>query len=130
MPVRFHDPIPVLHIFDYELAKRFYVNWLGFKIDWEHTFEPGMPRYISISQGGVVLHLTEHYGDCCPGATCRIRVDDLEEYHRELQSRPNSNMHPCVELASWNSLEMEVIDPFGNRIRFNQPLELEGKLGE
>ena len=36
-------PIPVLRIFDLALAKAFYVDWLGFRVDWEHRFEPGMP---------------------------------------------------------------------------------------
>jgi len=27
-----------------------------------------------------------------------------------------------VELAPWNAKVMDVIDPFGNRLSFNQPL--------
>lgn len=30
--------IPVLRMFDYQKAKEFYVDWLGFEILWEHTF--------------------------------------------------------------------------------------------
>ena len=31
--------------------------------------------------------------------------------HRELFSRPNSNMRPAVELAPWNARIMEIVDP-------------------
>lgn len=36
--------IPVLRIFDYKKAIEFYVDWLEFKIDWEHTFEENTPN--------------------------------------------------------------------------------------
>jgi hypothetical protein len=35
----------------------------------------------------------------------------------------NPNMRPGVEVAPWNAKVMDVIDPFGNRLSFNQPLE-------
>jgi hypothetical protein len=31
-------------------------------------------------------------------------------------------MHPGIEVAPWNVRVMEVIDPFGNRLRFNEPV--------
>ena len=115
-------PIPVLRIFDAALAKAFYVEWLGFVVDWEHQFEPAFPKYVQISRGAVVLHLTEHHGDCSPGAKVFINTDDIDAIQRELSSRPNPNMQPAVETAPWNAKVMEVIDPFGNRLCFNQPL--------
>lgn len=33
--------IPILRIFDYKKAIEFYVDWLGFKIVWEHTTKSG-----------------------------------------------------------------------------------------
>ena len=116
------SPIPIMRIFDLALAKRFYVDWLGFKVDWEHTFEPGAPKYVQVSRDAAVLHLSEHYGDCSPGAKVLIHIDDVEALHRELASRPNPNMRPGVELAPWNAKFMQVTDPFGNRLCFNQSL--------
>ena len=75
-----------------------------------------------IERGPVVLHLSEHYGDCSPGAKVFVNTDDVEALHRELWSRPNPNMRPGVELAPWNAKVLEVTDPFGNRLCFNQPL--------
>jgi catechol 2,3-dioxygenase-like lactoylglutathione lyase family enzyme len=120
--MRLEPPIPVLRIFDVALARAFYRDWLGFAIDWEHQTGPGGPHYIQASRGLVVLHLTEHYGDCSPGAKVFINIDDVERLHQELHSRPNPNMTPGVERAPWNAKVMDVIDPFGNRLSFNQPL--------
>jgi catechol 2,3-dioxygenase-like lactoylglutathione lyase family enzyme len=38
--MHFAAPIPILRIFDEAKARAFYVDWLGFKVDWEHRFEP------------------------------------------------------------------------------------------
>ena len=37
----FGKATPILRIFDEAKAKEFYVAFLGFKVDWEHRFEPG-----------------------------------------------------------------------------------------
>ncbi len=120
--MRLEPPIPVLRVFDAALAKRFYVDWLGFTVDWEHRFGPDFPLYMQVSRGAVILHLTEHYGDCSPGAKVFVNTDDVEALHRELSERPNPNMRPGVEVAPWNAKVMDVTDPFGNRLSFNQPL--------
>ena len=66
--VRFLETVPVLRIFDVVKAKEFYVGFLGFQIDWEHRFEPDLPVYMQVSRGDLVLHLSEHHGDGCPGS--------------------------------------------------------------
>ena len=115
--------IPVFRVFDHTLARKFYLDWLGFRLDWEHqTNPPSGPRYLQVSRDGLTLHLSEHHGDCTPGAKAIVSIDDVEAYHRELQSRPNPFMNPGVETTPWNTKEMTVVDPFGNRICFSQPL--------
>ena len=114
--------IPLLRIFDVPKAKDFYIDFLGFKIDWEHRFEPGMPLYMQISRGECILHLTEHHGDCCPGATVFIRVKGLDDFHAEISAKQYGYARPAVELAPWNAKLMQVSDPFGNRLRFNEDL--------
>ena len=115
--------IPVFRVFDAALARKFYVDWLGFTVDWEHqTNPPAGPRYLQVSRGGLSLHLSEHHGDCTPGAKAMVNIDDVEALHRELQTRPNPFMNPGVETMPWNARVMEVTDPFGNRLCFNQPL--------
>ena len=42
---------PILRIFDESKVKEFYIHFLGFKIDWEHRFEEGLPLYMQIIKG-------------------------------------------------------------------------------
>lgn len=46
MSVEFTRTIQVLRIFGVAKAKEFYIDWLGFKVDWEHQFEQHTPKYI------------------------------------------------------------------------------------
>ena len=114
--------IPLLRIFDRAKALAFYVDFLGFTIDWEHRFEPTLPVYTQVSRAGCVLHLTEHHGDCTPGSTVFVRMTGLDEFHRELMARDYPYARPGVEIAPWNAMLMQVTDPFGNRLRFNEDL--------
>ena len=114
--------IPILRIFHVEKAKEFYVGFLGFTVDWEHRFDPNAPLYMQVSRGGCVLHLSEHHGDCCPGSTVFLRVTGLDDYHREIMAKGYGFMRPGVEATFHNSRCMEVIDPFGNRLRFDESL--------
>ena len=41
--------VPILRIFDVAKAKEFYLDYLGFRADWEHRFEPGLPLYMQVS---------------------------------------------------------------------------------
>ncbi|GGO08248.1 glyoxalase superfamily protein [Saccharibacillus kuerlensis] len=113
--------IPILRIFDEALAKQFYVDYLGFKIDWEHRFEADMPLYLQVSKGPITLHLSEHHGDCTPGSAIRIGTPDIRELHRELTAKPYRFLNPDVEQMPWGGLEVILIDPFGNRVIFYEP---------
>ena len=117
----FKPPTPILRIFDEAKAREFYVDFLGFTIDWEHRFEPGLPLYLRVSRGECVLHLSEHHGDACPGAAVRIECDDVEAYRRALLAKQYKHARPGVEDMPWGAREMRVADPFGNRLVFFTP---------
>ena len=87
--------VPILRIFDEAKAKEFYVDYLGFNVDWEHRFEADMPLYMQVSQDEIVIHLSEHHGDCTPGAALRIETERLEELHERI-SLQNINMRDRV----------------------------------
>ncbi len=111
-------PTPVLRIFDEEKARAFYVGYLGFKIDWEHRFEPALPLYMQISRGTCRLHLTGHHGDCCPGAKVRIECSNVLALLAELRGRDYQALRPAAENVPWGGRELELTDPFGNRVTF------------
>lgn len=109
---------PILRIFDEATAREFYVDFLGFKVDWEHRFELGLPLYMQVSKDGWVLHLSEHHGDCSPGAAVRIETGDLDAFHAELSSKHDKYARPGIEEMPWGTRDMSVKDPFGNRLTF------------
>ncbi|WP_153980269.1 glyoxalase superfamily protein [Paenibacillus xylanilyticus] len=108
--------VPILRIFDEDKAKEFYVNYLEFVVDWEHRFEEGMPLYMQISLDSIVLHLSEHHGDCTPGAALRIEMKDLGALCGRLNQKKYKQSRPGITDTPWGLREMTVTDPFGNRI--------------
>jgi catechol 2,3-dioxygenase-like lactoylglutathione lyase family enzyme len=117
------ETIPLLRIFDVARARDFYVGFLGFQIDWEHRFDDAAPLYQQVSRGGCVLHLTEHHGDCTPGSTVFVRLTGLDAFRAEVTATGYGFMRPHIETMPWGTRQMEVIDPFGNRLRFNEDLD-------
>ena len=113
---------PILRIFDEAKAREFYVGFLGFRVDWEHRFEPALPLYLQVSRDGCVLHLSEHHGDCCPGAALRIQVEDIDAYQRDLIAKQYGYARPGVDDTPWGSRDMSVKDPFGNRLTFTSAI--------
>ena len=109
---------PILRIFDVAKAREFYVDFLGFKVDWEHRFEPDLPLYMQISKDTCVLHLSEHFGDGSPGVHLRIDTTGLEEFQQQLIAKKYKNARPCTEDTPWNTREMTIVDPFGNWLTF------------
>jgi hypothetical protein len=106
---------PLFRIFDENKAKEFYCDFLEFKIDWEHRYEPNMPLYMQVSNGHLVLHLTEHYGDCNPGSALRVQVENIKNLHEIITAKNYKYSRPGLEN---NETEIRIKDPFGNQITF------------
>lgn len=117
------NTIPILRIFDEAKAREYYIDWLEFKVDWEHRFEENAPLYMQISRDDIKIHLTEHYGDCTPGARIYIVCNALQLYCDELSKKKCKYYHPATEKAFYGALCMELTDPFGNRLSFNEEIK-------
>jgi len=113
MGIQFQRTIPILRIFDEQKANEFYVDCLGFKVDWERRFEPNTPIYMQISRGKTVLHLSEHYGDGTPGTTLFLDMVGLDEFHQELTTQRYKYFRPGIQDVPWNARMMALIDPLG-----------------
>jgi uncharacterized glyoxalase superfamily protein PhnB len=120
--MNFGKTTPILRIFDEAKARDFYVDFLGFKIDWEHRFEAGFPLYLQISKDDCVLHLSEHHGDCNPGAAMRIETKELQAFHEQLMAKGYKYAKPHIEEMPWGSHDMSIKDPFGNRLTFTSAI--------
>ncbi len=112
--------IPILRIFDYQKAVEFYVGWLDFKIVWEHHFEENTPVYMEVIKDDLTLHLSEHHGDATPGSKVFVWCTDLKAYHQQLIEKNYKYNRPGFEEAFYDAWCVEVIDPFGNKISFNE----------
>ncbi len=118
----FGKSIPILRIFDEAKAREFYVDFLGFQVDWEHRFEENLPLYMQISKDGCIVHLSEHHGDCSPGVAIRIETNELELFQKELLAKSYKYARPGIEEMPWGSRDMSVHDPFGNRLTFTSAI--------
>lgn len=118
----FQGAVPIIRIFDVAKAKEFYVGFLGFEIAWEHQHEPGAPLYAEVVRSGLKLHFSEHYGDASPGATVYVETQGVETFQAELAARNYPYMRPGLQETDYGHTTMEVLDPFGNRLRFSQPV--------
>jgi catechol 2,3-dioxygenase-like lactoylglutathione lyase family enzyme len=115
--IRFLQTIPILRSFDETKAREFYCGFLGFTVDFEHRFEPGLPLYLGLSRAGMKLHLSEHHGDSSPGTTLFVPMTGVHALQRELSDKAYGYGRPQVQTQPWGEV-LEVYDPFGNRIRF------------
>jgi len=110
--------IPILRIFDVAKAKEFYIDWLGFTIEWEHQFEENMPYYICVSKDDIQLHLSEHHGDATPGGKVFIVCNEIEKYYAALQSRPYKYYRPGLEKTFYGATEFSIADNNNYMITF------------
>jgi len=119
----FEAPIPILRSFDETVTRAFYLDFLGFEVEFEHRFEPGTPLYLGVRRSNCVLHLSEHHGDATPGSALRIDVDDVHAYSQFLNEKRYKNARPRVQRQPWGYDDMTINDPSGNKLIFCTPTE-------
>jgi uncharacterized glyoxalase superfamily protein PhnB len=102
---------------DYQLSAAFYVDGLGFKIDWEWRHEPGFPTFMQVSKDGLSFYLSEHAGDCQPGGLVYFYVEDVDAWFKRVAALGVA-VNPAPTDQPWGSREMVVVDPSGNRLCF------------
>jgi catechol 2,3-dioxygenase-like lactoylglutathione lyase family enzyme len=123
MPIEFKRTVPIFRIFSLEKAREFYLDFLGFKVDWEHRFEPDAPVFMQVSRGALAINLSEHHGDGTPGSIFYVYMTGVRELHRELNDRKYRHNRPGLTEQEWGMTEVTVVDPFNNRITFGESTE-------
>jgi catechol 2,3-dioxygenase-like lactoylglutathione lyase family enzyme len=102
--------VPIFHVKDGQETAKWYAR-LGFEIEGEHRFAPGMPLYLFLRRGDIALHLSEHKGDARPGTLVYFYVYDVDtisvEFNTEVKDQP------------W-AREVQLTDPDGNRLRIGE----------
>jgi hypothetical protein len=75
---------------------------------------------MQVRRAGLILHLSEHHGDACPGGAVTVLTQGVEELARELNEKKYDYGHPAIQDEPWGR-RLTVHDPFGNRIHFTAP---------
>ena len=108
--------VPVLSVGSYEETVSHYVEWLGFKVDWEYR-EEKLPFVISIASDGFSFMLAE--SETLNGSWTTIYVSDLDAMSEELNSRRSNSVK--IELYPPNDIaQIHVMDPWKNLLVFEQ----------
>jgi len=115
--------IPILRIFDVAKAREFYVDYLGFTVEFEHRFNDNAPLFMGISRGDIVLYLSEHHGDGTPGTHVLIETGGVDALLAELKAKNDRYMNPGIQVQDWGRRDLVVVDPFGNHINFSERIE-------
>jgi len=121
MSMRAGRVIPILRIFSVEKAREFYLDYLGCRVDWEHRYDDASPLYMQVSRDGLVLHLSEHYGDGSPGTNFQVDFEGVRELHAELSAKGYRYWRPGITETFWGTDQLNLLDPFGNKIRLCEP---------
>jgi ribosomal-protein-alanine N-acetyltransferase len=116
MSTVFGPVVPILRMFDVGVTRRFYVDYLGCAVDWQDG-EADRPIYLQVSRGDLVLHLSSHHDDGTPGTAVFIETRGVAALHEQLRTRRYPFLNPGLERVG-HGIEMTLIDPASNRLRF------------
>ncbi|GIH07616.1 glyoxalase [Rhizocola hellebori] len=123
--------IPILRIFSEAKALEFYLEFLGFDLDFGGpSGGPGTPFYGQVIRAHSTFQLAEQPYDPGHGATVSISLADLDALHHELSLRRGEMGSrvwgpavwvPDIEAVPWGARVLTIADPFGNHLRFLEP---------
>ena len=101
--MKFGNTMPILRSFDESKAKKFYIDFLEFNLDWEHRFKEGLPPYICRSLKMGVCYIFQSITEIVVlvGAAIRIETDELEHYHQLLMDKEYKNARPGIQEMPW-----------------------------
>lgn len=119
--ITFEGVSPILRVKSVSESIDYYVQKLGFKIDWQ------TPLFCSVSRGRCHIFLSQ--GDQGnPGAWVWIGVEDAEALFNEYRTSGAKIRHPPANYE-W-ALEMQVEDPDGNVLRLGSDPKSDQPIGE
>ena len=114
-------PIRLFRILSYKTAVRFYVGFLGFQIDWENRIRPTDLVYMQLSYNGLILHLSE-FKKFDTNTIVFVETFNIQAFHSELKERNLESNIQDIKQTTWKTMQLEIEDPFGNLLRFNENL--------
>ena len=111
---------PVFAIADVKRSKDYYINKLGFEVDFEWADNERDPvRYMSVGKNDCRLHLSQ--SERPHKATAYFFIYDVEGYYASVK-KAGADITQDLKDWPWNMREFETADPDGNRLIFGQDI--------
>jgi predicted enzyme related to lactoylglutathione lyase len=101
--------IPILRVENLDVSRRYYVEKLGFALDWDYA-----GKMISVSRDGKGIMCEREQGQ--PGTWLWIGVDDADALFAEFSAK-GAQIRTPPQNFSW-AYELAVEDPDGHVLRF------------
>jgi len=126
MPItRLKEVIPILDVRDLEEALRYYVERLGFRIEFRYQKDPN--NYAGVCRDGVSLHMQWQHEDSFKAGTAgrlrvRIVVDDPDALFEEYRRTGVLGEGVQVRDTEWGTREFGFRDLDGNGLIFYRDL--------
>lgn len=105
--------IPILPAEDLAAAKAFYVDGLGFRIQFEVSND-GRSGLLGLERGTIELTLDSPMDGHGRHACVSLQVDDADVYYREWSAKVAVLRAPKDE--GWGARTFDLLDPSGNTI--------------
>lgn len=107
--------VPFFRVGNADTAAIWY-RQLGFEERFRHRFADGLPLFVSVGREDAEIFLSEHVGDAPPSSLAYVRLSDATNV-RSIAAQLGVD----AEMAEYGLVEVEVIDPDGNRLRIGAP---------
>ena len=76
---------------------------------------------MQVSRDGLVIQLSEHYGDGTPGSVFFVSFEGVRELHAELAAKNYGYWRPGLGKTFYETPQLTLLDPFGNRLMLGEP---------
>lgn len=113
--------VPAFRIEDLARSRAFYVDGLGFRVDWVWREAPELPAFAQVSCGELGLYLTQRAGDSAAGGLAYLYVPDVDAWAARASER-GIPIESGPEDQPWGNRELALVDPDGNRLVIATPL--------
>ena len=114
--------VPILPTDDLAVARRFYVDGLGFSVTFDAS-EDGHTGLLGVQRGGIALTLDCPMDGHGRHAAVAIEVSDADAYYAEWSARVPVKRAPQDE--PWGARTFSVSDPSGNTLFVIGPMRRE-----
>jgi uncharacterized glyoxalase superfamily protein PhnB len=112
--------IPALRVSNFDVARSFYENGLGFKVNWVWRGSDDSPAFAEIGLEEACIYLTQRK-EGVTGTLIYFYVENVDDFYSGLLTR-NIAVDALPHDEKWGNREMQVTDPDGNCLRFCTPL--------